>query len=184
MNFNYKELRLIPNVLSIFRLVLVIPIVYFILNGIEEHRNLILVLLFVMYVTDISDGFIARKFNMVSETGKIIDPIADKIAVAAIFISLFIYDMIPVWFFCIVIFRDILILIFGYFVGKKKDIIMISNFMGKITVFGIGLVILLTILKMELLTPYIRFLYYIVTILIVYSSILYFFRYKKTIGEH
>ncbi|KXK06237.1 MAG: hypothetical protein UZ04_CHB001000239 [Chlorobi bacterium OLB4] len=61
---------------------------------------------------------------------------------------------------------------------------MISNFMGKITVFGIGLVILLTILKMELLTPYIRFLYYIVTILIVYSSILYFFRYKKTIGEH
>ncbi|KXK06238.1 MAG: CDP-diacylglycerol--glycerol-3-phosphate 3-phosphatidyltransferase [Chlorobi bacterium OLB4] len=99
MNFNYKELRLIPNVLSIFRLVLVIPIVYFILNGIEEHRNIILVLLFVMYVTDISDGFIARKFNMVSETGKIIDPIADKIAVAAIFISLFIYDMIPVWFF-------------------------------------------------------------------------------------
>lgn len=137
-----------------------------------------------MYITDILDGFVARKFNQVSETGKIIDPLADKIAVVSIFIALFIKGLVPVWFFITVILRDVLILYFGLRLKKKTGLTLMSNMPGKIAVFGIGLVILLTIIKYELLNPYLSFLYYIVTILIVYSSSLYFFRYKQTIGEH
>ena len=183
MNFNYKELFLIPNLLSLFRTLLVIPVIYFIFDDIDGNKIVIIVLIVTMYVTDILDGFVARRFNQISETGKIVDPIADKLAVVSIFIVLFIKGLIPVWFFVLVILRDILILYFGAKLKNKTGLTLMSNMPGKIAVFGIGLVILLTIIKYELLNPYVSFLYYIVTLLIVYSSSLYFFRYKQTIGE-
>lgn len=134
-----------------------------------------------MYVTDLLDGYLARKLNQVSELGKIIDPLADKIAVGFIAVFMFLKGLIPVWFIIIVILRDLLILIFGLFLKKKKKLVLMSNYPGKIAAFTIGLALVFSIFKnTELLSFVSSLLYYVSTILIIYSSYLYYKRFKQT----
>ena len=142
-----KELYLIPNLLSLLRLFLAFPVFYLILTGVEINKVLLISLFIFMFITDLTDGYIARKFNQVSETGKIIDPLADKISVALIAIAVTIHGLIPVWFFIIVFSRDILILIFGLYLKNKYKITLMSNYPGKIAVLGIGLILLLSIIN-------------------------------------
>lgn len=74
-----KEIYTIPNMLSIFRLILIPVYVYIYLNATEDHHYTIAAgILAVSCLTDLIDGKIARKFNMISTVGKILDPIADK----------------------------------------------------------------------------------------------------------
>jgi cardiolipin synthase (CMP-forming) len=134
-----------------------------------------------MYVTDLLDGYLARRLNQISELGKIIDPLADKLAVGAIAILMFINGLIPLWFILIVLVRDVLILVFGLYLKSRKKIVLMSNYPGKIAVFTIGLSLVFSMFKdAELLRNISSLLYYISTILIVYSSILYFKRFKQT----
>ena len=134
-----------------------------------------------MYITDLLDGYLARKLNQVSELGKIIDPLADKIAVGAIAILMFINGLIPLWFIAVVLIRDILILAFGLILKSRKKIVLMSNYPGKIAVFTIGLALVFSIFKTTELLSYISsLLYYISTFLIVYSSYLYYKRFKQT----
>lgn len=133
-----------------------------------------------MYFTDLLDGYLARMLNQISELGKIIDPLADKIAVGVIAILMFINGLIPLWFIVVVLLRDLLILLFGLYLKGKKKIVLMSNYPGKIAVFTIGLALTISIFKdTELLRNISSLLYYISTILIVYSSILYFKRFKQ-----
>lgn len=158
-----------------------IPVCYFFLTDFENSKYIILGILLLMYVTDLLDGYFARKLNQVSELGKIIDPIADKFAVGVIAILMFIKGLIPVWFIIIVIFRDLLILIFGLILKRKKKIVLMSNYPGKIAVFTIGLALTFSIFKnTELLCLVSSLLYYVSTILIIYSSYLYYKRFKQT----
>jgi cardiolipin synthase (CMP-forming) len=134
-----------------------------------------------MYVTDLLDGYLARKLNQVSELGKIIDPVADKLVVGVIAIMMFIKELIPLWFIAIVVLRDVLILVFGLVLKRKKKIVLMSNYPGKIAVFTIGLALVFSIFKdAELLRNISSLLYYVSTILIVYSSFLYYKRFKQT----
>lgn len=178
-----KEIFLIPNILSILRLITVIPVGYFLFFEFENSKVIIISLFLFMFITDLSDGYIARKYDQVSETGKIIDPLADKISVGLIAIMLFIRGLIPFWFIIIVLARDILILIFGMYLKNKYKVTLMSNYPGKIAVFSIGLILLLSVINHELLNKYLSFIYIITISLILYSSILYFNRFIKTIGE-
>lgn len=74
-----KEIFTIPNLLSLFRLVLIPVYVYIYLNATELHHYWVAGgILAVSCLTDLVDGKIARKFNMISSVGKVLDPIADK----------------------------------------------------------------------------------------------------------
>lgn len=176
-----KEIFYISNILSVLRIVLIIPTCYLFLIGIEQNKYLILCVLLVMYVTDLLDGYLARKLNQVSELGKIIDPVADKLVVCTIAIMMFISGLIPLWFIVIVVLRDVLILLFGLILKQKKKIVLMSNYPGKIAVFTIGLALAFSIFKeTELLRNISSLLYYISTLLIVYSSFLYYKRFNQT----
>jgi CDP-diacylglycerol--glycerol-3-phosphate 3-phosphatidyltransferase len=134
-----------------------------------------------MYITDLLDGYLARKLNQISELGKIIDPLADKIAVGAIAILMFFNGLIPLWFILVVLVRDLLILTFGMILKRKKKIVLMSNYPGKIAVLTIGLALVFSIFKdTELLRFISSLLYYISTFLIVYSSYLYYKRFNQT----
>jgi cardiolipin synthase (CMP-forming) len=134
-----------------------------------------------MYVTDLLDGYLARKLKQVSELGKIIDPVADKLAVGVIAIMMFIKGLIPLWFIVIVVLRDVLILVFGLILKRKKKIVLMSNYPGKVAVFTIGLALTFSIFQTtELLRLVSSLLYYVSTILIIYSSFLYLKRFKQT----
>ncbi len=136
-----------------------------------------------MYLSDLLDGYIARKFSMVSELGKVIDPLADKISVIAISLCLLIIGKLPLWFIIIVVMRDVIILAFGLYLSSKKDIRLMSNFPGKIAVFSIGLVLLFAVIDSSSLSGLMNVLYAVSVALIILSSYLYFKRYLETVNE-
>lgn len=147
-------MRLLPNLISLFRLLLFIPFIYlFNLMKVDvEYRYYILIVIFIAFLSDLLDGFVARKRNQISEFGKIIDPLADKVLVVFIVINLFSMDMISPFYFWIVILRDILIFTGGLFVNKKVGKVLPSNRLGKITVFSVGIFIILTLLQVNQLS--------------------------------
>ena len=178
----FKELILIPNLLSILRIILSIPTAYIIYVDYETKKTLIILLLILLFITDILDGYVARKHDMISETGKIIDPLADKFAVVLLSVMIFLKNFISTWFFIVIIFRDLLILVFGLILRKKMNLTLMSNFPGKAAVFSIGVILLLSIINPEFLNDKLSFLYYVSVIIIIYSLITYFKRFKNIIG--
>ncbi len=134
-----------------------------------------------MYFSDLMDGHLARKLNQVSELGKIIDPLADKICVITIAIILLYINKISLWFVIIVVLRDLVILAFGIYLSKKKDIRLMSNFPGKMAVLSIGVIILFSIINIPVLKSIVYYLYFLSLLLILYSSALYYLRFKSEI---
>jgi CDP-diacylglycerol--glycerol-3-phosphate 3-phosphatidyltransferase len=173
MKLNYSEISTKSNLLSLFRLILSIPI-FFLLREINTSFAYRITTVFVLLFaasTDILDGYLARKFNEVTEFGKIIDPLADKVVIGVIIIQLYMMDKISDFFFFIVIGRDILIFFGGILVSKKIGKVLPSNYLGKITVIFIGIYILTVIMNLEgsFLILY-RLIYYL-TIALVFASL-------------
>lgn len=179
-----KEFFYISNLLSLLRMILVIPLIFLITAG--TYKTAVIIILVSMFISDLLDGFIARKLNQVSELGKIIDPLADKAAVVSVVIVLFLMGRIETWFVIVVVARDLLILAFGLYLKSKNKVVLMSNYPGKIAVLSIGIIILLCVLNdnnSELLKITISYLYYISVLLIIYSLILYYKRFSKSLGE-
>ena len=97
----------LPNILTIFRIV-VTPLIVWFLIGFEGFtlHFVAFILFLIASLTDLFDGILARKLQVVSEFGKFMDPLADKILVNSTFITLNIMDIMPIWITAIVIIRD------------------------------------------------------------------------------
>ncbi|MBV6478035.1 MAG: CDP-diacylglycerol--glycerol-3-phosphate 3-phosphatidyltransferase [Ignavibacteria bacterium] len=147
-------------------------------------NTLIILLVLCMYISDLLDGYFARKLNQVSELGKIIDPLADKISVIVISVILLLQNRIAFWFVVVVILRDLFILAFGTYLNNKKNIRLMSNYPGKIAVFSIGLILLFAITDNSFLLKLNKYLYVISISLIIYSTVLYFRRFMETVKLH
>lgn len=100
----------LPNILTIFRIVITPLIVWFLIgfDGLTLHI-VAFVLFFVASLTDLFDGMLARKLQVVSEFGKFMDPLADKILVNSTFITLNILEVMPFWITGVIILRDMLV---------------------------------------------------------------------------
>jgi len=100
----------LPNILTIFRIV-VTPLIVWMLIGFDNLtlHLLALVLFIIASLTDLFDGILARKLQVVSEFGKFMDPLADKILVNSTFITLNILEVMPIWITAVIILRDGLI---------------------------------------------------------------------------
>jgi cardiolipin synthase (CMP-forming) len=135
MRVQAREFLLLPNILSSIRL-LCIPIpVYLIARGYDTAA---LALVAFGMVTDILDGYLARKLHQVSELGKIIDPLGDKLGTAALVIALVVYRDFPVWAAIFIISRDVAIL-FGaaFYIAAGQETPM-SNLLGRLTALAWG----------------------------------------------
>lgn len=130
VRFNQRELLFVPNLLTLFRLFFLPLPVICIAYG---KDNFALALLGVAIATDVLDGYFARKLNQISELGKILDPLADKIGVAALVVALAVYRDFPWWAAAIIIVRDLLLLIGSLATLSKTTEIPTSNLFGKFT---------------------------------------------------
>ena len=96
----------LPNVLTTFRF-LVIPIVIVLMKSNSLAINLVAAVLFLIAsLTDIVDGYIARKYNIVTNMGKILDPLADKVMVLIVLIMLIPMDRVPAWVVALIVLRE------------------------------------------------------------------------------
>ena len=141
-----NQILTISNALSFLRLLLVFP-VWFSLNNFqnETYRILTFILCIVAAITDYLDGYVARKRTEITEVGKIIDPLADKILVAVLTIKLYLIGELSSYFLLIILLRDIIIFVGGIVISLKLKKVLSSNLLGKITVTAIGFVFLMVI---------------------------------------
>jgi cardiolipin synthase (CMP-forming) len=99
-------LRHLPNALTVLRILLVGPVVWFLLHG--DYRST-LIGFAIAAVTDALDGLLAKRFGWTSELGKVLDPLADKLLLVAMFITLGVLGFAPVWLTVLVVARDVVI---------------------------------------------------------------------------
>jgi len=124
----------VSNAISALRVVLVVPIAFLLLSGDPGDRNAATWVILLAISTDFFDGYLARRLHQVSELGKVIDPLADKIAVGTIAVLLVLTNDIPVWYLVTVLARDAIIFAGGMYIRRKKGIIPQSNWPGKVAV--------------------------------------------------
>ncbi|NLB77926.1 MAG: CDP-diacylglycerol--glycerol-3-phosphate 3-phosphatidyltransferase [Clostridiaceae bacterium] len=119
----------IPNILTIFRMAAVPVFIVFMLKGMIYPAIIVFLL---AEITDVLDGFIARRYNLITKFGKIADPMADKMMQLSALFVFSIENMIPKIIPWLVLFKELFLLISGIYL-IRKNIDMSSKWFGKLT---------------------------------------------------
>lgn len=176
-------LKHVPNILTIIRFLLIPVILYFIFT---ENFLLAFIFFTLSGITDIADGFIARKFNLISNFGKLMDPLADKLTQIGVMTSLVFIEIIPFWILAIVVLKEV-IMVAGASFLYGKDVVVYSRWYGKLAtvLFYIAIVASLMIHQFEnaiyslqnnistILLQIDKPLYYLALIATIFSLIMY-----------
>ena len=135
----------LPNKLTILRMIMIVPFVVFMLApvGGAAGKWIALVLFVAASLTDLLDGKIARKYNLVTTFGKFMDPLADKLLVCSAMICLVQMGRIPAWIVIIIISREFIISGFRL-VASDKGVVIAASWWGKFkTTFQMVMIILM-----------------------------------------
>lgn len=125
----------IPNILSCIRLALIPVFVIIFFFGEGEHKYHIALFVFLLAgATDVVDGYLARKNNWISDIGKILDPLADKLMQCTVLICLAVANLVEAWFITPYILKEFLLVLGGYIILKKRKVVVVSNIAGKLAV--------------------------------------------------
>lgn len=138
------QILTIPNLLSVVRLLL-IPLILW-LYCVKQEYTLAVAMILLSGVTDIADGIIARKCNMVSDFGKILDPIADKLTQAAIIICLIEKHQLMLLLIVLFALKEICMATLGLLAIKRTDAVNSAKWYGKANAVLLYAVMMLLIL--------------------------------------
>ena len=179
-----KQIFSIPNILGYFRILLLPLIVwrYVTADSIAEF-HMAAVIIGISGITDFLDGFIARKFNMITNLGKIVDPVADKLTQAAIVFSLsFRFQwLIPVVVLFVI--KEGFMGIMGVILLKKGKMLNGAKWFGKVSTAVLYVVMFILILAPNIQEQIANMLIVLSGFLLLMSFILYIPVYKKILSE-
>nr|WP_296048709.1 CDP-diacylglycerol--glycerol-3-phosphate 3-phosphatidyltransferase [uncultured Blautia sp.] len=136
-----------PNKLTVARMILVPFLVIFMLTGWgrEANRWICLAIFVAASVTDWFDGHLARKYNLITNFGKFMDPLADKLLVCSAMICMIDLDRLPAWVVIIIIGREFIISGFRL-IAAENGVVIAANYWGKFkTVSQMIMIILLIV---------------------------------------
>ena len=173
----------VPNILTIIRFLLIPIIVIF---AFEDNYIATIIVLTISGLTDVLDGYIARKYNFITNFGKLMDPLADKMTQVALLATLAIQKIIPVWIIVVVIIKEFLMVSGASFL-YGKELVVSSKWYGKLTtvLFYVAIVCSLftqywngTLLghpeySLPRLPEFHTYIYYLAVITTVFSLIMY-----------
>jgi len=179
----------LPNKLATLRIILVIPFVMVLTLALKAEnsafeitmRILATIIFAAASITDYYDGKIARKYNLVTNLGKLLDPLADKILVISALVTLTKFDEISLWFVLIIIFRELLITGLRSIVAAEGVVIAAGN-LGKWKTF-VQMVVLVIIILFPLSLKINNILLLIPVILTVVSGAEYLLKCKKILNK-
>lgn len=134
------------NLISVSRIFLTIPFFMLIDAG---NKYLGLIILIIIILTDYADGIVARRLDQVSDFGKALDPISDKIVIMILFIYLMITSEFPMWYFISLISRDLILAYLSLMVKRKSGSMPQANVAGKIAVNLISLMVIAWFMEWE-----------------------------------
>ena len=127
------------NLISLTRVLVSVPIIYIHYQNNKEVTQLVTILIIYGAISDYLDGLVARLRNEISELGKMLDPIADKVMAFLLFFYTVWLGWIPLWFFLIGVVRDLLIMLGSWYIKKERGKVAMSTMSGKISVNVLGL---------------------------------------------
>lgn len=125
----------VPNLISLIR-ILLIP-VFFVLIVDEDTTTAGLILFACVVATDWVDGLVARRTGQVSEVGRLLDPIADRLAIAAGLIALAVRGVFPVWAAALILVRDVVVMVGGALAMTRRRVRVEVRFVGKLATFSL-----------------------------------------------
>lgn len=162
----------IPNALTILRFILIPFIVIFLF---QDKYIESLIFLVISALTDVLDGFIARKYNFITNFGKLIDPLADKATQIAILVTLAIRNIIPFWILIIVFVKEFLMVAGASFLYGKETVVS-SRWYGKLStvLFYTAIGCSLIIQFFNLTYHFDIYIYYIALASTIFSLFMYF----------
>ena len=172
-----NQILTIPNILSLFRIVL-IPFIVWAYFGLEKPY-IALGLIILSAITDIVDGFIARKFNMVSDFGKILDPIADKLTQGTVIICLTLKYQLMRVLITLFIVKEIIMGLMGAITLKKYGKVNSAKWYGKVNTVILYAVMMLLVLFPDINLGLANALIYTCMVVMILALIFYICFYVK-----
>ena len=165
-------LRYIPNILTVLRFFLIPFILLFLVN---DEFILAIIFLTISGITDILDGTIARKFNFITNFGKLIDPLADKITQLSILWMLVSKNIIPLWILVIVLLKEATMVAGASFL-YGKELVVSSKWYGKAStvLFYLAIVLSMIFRDLQIQTSIDLIIYYIAVTMTIFSLVMYF----------
>ena len=174
----------LPNKLTVLRMIMIVPFVFFMLTNTagDMSKWIALALFVIASLTDLLDGKIARKYNLVTNFGKFMDPLADKLLVCAAMICLVEMGKIPSWVVIIIISREFIISGFRL-IASDNGVVIAASYWGKFkTVFQMVMIILM-IADIAVLSVVTQAVMWIALILTVVSLVDYLKKNWHVMGE-
>ncbi len=124
----------LSNLLSFTRVLIAIPVIYLHVQNNYDYNLAIILLILYAILSDYLDGMIARLRDEISELGKLLDPVADKLLALVLFTYTVWLGWIPLWFFIVAVIRDLLIVAGSIYIKKIHGKVAMSIMSGKISV--------------------------------------------------
>ena len=167
----------VPNILTLFRFIL-IPFIFISITN-EQYLTAFIILT-ISGITDILDGFIARKFNFITNFGKLIDPLSDKATQICVLLALVLNNIVPLWILFIVFLKE-LIMIAGASFLYGKELVVSSKWYGKLStvLFYIAIVSSLAIRYFNISIQFDTYIYYLALLMTLFSLVMYFNAFYK-----
>jgi cardiolipin synthase len=148
-----RDFFLLPNLLAIFRILILPFIFYFLAQDTQADFVTALILIILAIASDVLDGYTARRLNQVTDLGKILDPVADKLGLAAFVIFIIIHRGFPIWTAGLLFFKDILTLIAGVLMVKRRGMVLMSTNWGKLNSWIWVITVIVFIIQLRQLEP-------------------------------
>ena len=145
-----------PNKLTVARMIIVPFLVVFLLSGLggDANRYISMILFVVASITDWFDGHLARKNNLVTNFGKFMDPLADKLLVCSAMICMIELNRLPAWVVIIIIGREFIISGFRL-IAAENGIVIAANYWGKFKTVSQMIMIILLILHFDTIPAFV-----------------------------
>lgn len=180
-NKSKNKIITLPNLLSLFRLLLIPAFVWLYLE--RENFTMTCAVLLLSGLTDIADGFIARRFNMISDVGKVLDPIADKLTQAAmLFCLLFRFPMMTVPLVLLVL-KELFMGITGLLVIRKTGVVLGADWHGKVATAMLYAMMIIHVLWYDMTPALSNLLIFACTVMMAVSVVLYGLRNKRALRK-
>ena len=176
------KLKNIPNILSVIRILLVFVFVW--LFFALEKPYVALLIFLIAGLTDVVDGYLARRNNWVSNLGKILDPLADKLLVCAAMICLIETNQLPAWIVIVIISREFIISGFRL-VAADNGIVIAASMWGKVKTVCQMLMIVCLVWDLHFFWFWVleQILIYLALILTVISLVDYLYKNRSVLGS-
>jgi CDP-diacylglycerol---glycerol-3-phosphate 3-phosphatidyltransferase len=122
----------LPNKITIFRVIMIpIFLVFMLIPGIPNGKYIAAAIFIIAALTDLLDGYLARKYNLITNFGKFMDPLADKLLVSSALICFVQLDLVPAWIVIIIIAREFIISGFRL-IASDNGVVIAASWWGKV----------------------------------------------------